>query len=315
MASQRCHKKPRTLFANDDEHSLNGQTSHSQPRGRNATALAVANPIASLDTRISFEEAEHAYFIDGVYFDGPSVTGLVSQFFAGDKFNGPLIIERYLSRWREDPEHKYHDVVKGLNDDEATTAILKTWEATSTLGTLLHKVVEMKLNNESYEVPEDVTKESQQFEKFMEDYPSLKPFRTELSMFYSCVGQEVVACGQADAIFYCVKSQETWIVDFKRTDKNLEPDAHDFDKPGLGPMSGMPGNDFNKYSLQQSVYALMAAQHGIKVDKCFLLQMHPRLESYRLHECADFRQEARKILNTFIISVEPMADEESYEAN
>jgi len=80
-----------------------------QARGRNATALAVANPIAGLDARISFEEDDHSYFIDGVLFEGPSVTSLASQSFAGEKFNGPAIIERYLPRWRADPDHKYHN--------------------------------------------------------------------------------------------------------------------------------------------------------------------------------------------------------------
>ena len=108
-----------------------------QARGRKATALAVANPIAGLDARIGFEEDDHSYFIDGVLFEGPSVTSLASQSFAGEKFNGPAIIERYLPRWRADPDHKYHNVVRGLSDDDAMAAILKTWERMGTLGTLL----------------------------------------------------------------------------------------------------------------------------------------------------------------------------------
>ena len=269
-----------------------------QARGRNATALAVANPIAGLDARISVEEDDHSYFIDGVLFEGPSVTSLVSQSFAGEKFNGPAIIERYLPRWRADPDHKYHNAVRGLNDDDAMETILQTWERASILGTLLHKVAELKLNGEVHDVPLEVATESQQFESFMADHSSLVPIRTELSMFYSDGGTKVVACGQADAVFHCPKLHETWIVDFKRTDKNLDPDAHDFGKPGLGPMNGVPGNDFNKYSLQQSIYSAMAAQHGIRVAKCFLLQMHPSLETYKLHECADFRQQAQQILES-----------------
>ena len=288
---------------NENENVVPNAAENASPssRGRNATALAIAKPIATLDARISFKEADHAYYIDGMLFKGPSVTELISRSFAGEKFDGPEIIQRYLPQWRTNAMHKYHDVVKELNDEDATAAILNAWEATRTLGTLLHKTAELMLNDECQEVPPEVAIEVHQFERFMKHHPFLTPFRTELSLFY-VARSEVVACGQADAIFQHVDMKDTWIVDFKRTDKNLSPEANDFGKPGVGPMSGYPGNDFNKYSLQQSMYAVMAAQHGIRVDRCFLLQVHPSLESYILHECADFREEARQILDSLNMS-------------
>ena len=57
-----------------------------------------------------------------------------------------------------------------------------TRERTGTLGTLLHKVAELKLNGEVQDVPLGVATESQQFERFMADHSSLVPPRTELSM-------------------------------------------------------------------------------------------------------------------------------------
>ena len=162
---------------------------------------------------------------------------------------------------------------------------------------MLHKIAEFKLNGVEQETPTELLKESNQFDKFLADHPSLRPFRTELSMFYCNGDRRVVACGQADTIFHCATTREMWLVDFKRTDKNLDPDAHDFNKPGLGPMSGVPGNDFNKYSLQQSFYSVMAGQHGVRIDRCFLLQVHPSFEAYMFHECADFRRQAQIILD------------------
>ena len=90
------------------------------------------------------------------------------------------------------------------------------------------------------------------------------------------------------------------LVDFKRVlDKTISSDAFSFGKFAKHPaLNSLPANDFYKYSLQQSIYAVLLEQAGLTVERPFvLLQLDPNVTEYRLIECADLTEQAQQILD------------------
>lgn len=268
-----------------------------QARGRNCSALAKTNPILPLDTRVDFSEEGHKYFIDGSVFQGKSATTLVRDNFSGEEFDGPLVIRKYLSSWRSKPSSKYHSLVRSLDDASAEAAVLAQWADANRLGTETHLVCERLLNGEDPgEEAILVSKEIIQFKQFLKDNPTLRPYRTELSLFYTRPDGSVSVCGQLDALLKCSESGAVVMIDFKRTNHSLDPKASCFGKEGLGLLKGVPANDFHKYSLQLSIYTVLCEQHGIQVDSRYLLKLHPDIETYEFVQCCDLVQEARAIV-------------------
>jgi hypothetical protein len=266
-------------------------------RGRNCSALAKANPILPLDTRIDFSEEGHRYFIDSSVFRGKSATTLVREQFSGELFDGPLVVRRNLASWRAKPFSKYHRLVQSLDDASAEAAVLAQWADANRLGTLTHLVCERVLNGEDPgEESAEVSKELMQFKNFLADHPTLKPYRTELSLFYTRPDGSVSVCGQLDALLKCSESGATVMIDFKRTNHSLAPDTHSFGKEGLGALEGIPANDFHKYSLQLSVYTVLCEHHAIQVDSRYILKLHPDIETYEFAQCCDLVKEARAIV-------------------
>jgi len=268
-----------------------------QARGRNCCTLAEANPILPLDLRVGFSEEGHNYFIDSLVFHGKSATTLVRDSFSGELFDAPLIVRRNMASWRAKPSSKYHHLVQSLDDASAEAAVLSQWADANRLGTLTHLVCERVLNGEDPgEESSEVTKELSQFKKFLEDHPTLHPYRTELSLFYSRPDGSVSVCGQLDALLKCSETGAIVMIDFKRTNHDLSPNTHSFGKEGLGVLAGVPANDFHKYSLQLSIYTVLCEHHGIQVDSRYLLKMHPDMETYELAQCCDLVADARAIV-------------------
>lgn len=252
-----------------------------------------------VDQRIAFAEEGHQYWVDGRAFAGPSVTTLVGQQFAGDKFDADAVVQKNLRSWRHNASSKYHDVVAGLDDADASAAIRRMWAETTRMGTLLHYVAECHLNEEppAEEDVAQVPREYAQLKQFLADHPTLEPWRTELSLFWHRPDGRVVAVGQLDALLRCRETGKLLLVDFKRVERALDPDERDYGRGGKGVMNGCRGNAWIRYSLQLNFYAVMCEQHGIAVDALYLLQMHPALQEYKLLQACDLKAEARAILD------------------
>jgi len=276
--------------------------SDSVVRGRNATQLARRNPFP-FDDRIEFFEDTHTYLVDGKKCH-LSVTGLLKKCFTPSDFQPDVIVRKNLASWRRKSDSKYHQVAVNNTDEGAATAIKHMWSETARLGTRLHLVGEHLLNGVldrdsigEFGIPDEVRVDGLQLCAFFDDHPELEPVRTELSMFYEHENN-VYVCGQADAV---VKDEHGrhCIIDFKRTPKSLTPDEPDWGRPGIGVLEGNPGNALMVYSVQTAIYAeLFTRCTGITVDGCFLLQVHPDLDSYLLHRCHDLRSQARELLQS-----------------
>ena len=272
------------------------------PRGRNATALAEANAY-DFDARISFVEESHRYYIDKVPFTGPSVTKIKDDAFGGNDFDPDAAIAKNWAGWKEKAEQgvdaKYPNMIRNRTDEEAFEYIKRSWKLANELGTLLHAQAELYLNDMPVVGDDRVKKEFEQFLMFMRTYALLKPIRTELSLFYTDAKDNVVAVGQLDALFQDPTSGEFCIVDFKRTDKELNANIKAYQgKTGVGLLADTQASDFYKYSLQQSLYSVMYEQRtGVAIKRMFLLALHPSATEFKLALCADMRGVAKQLLD------------------
>ena len=280
--------------ASDEDKSA--KRARTTPRGRNAIKLATENPFG-FDKRIEFEDESHRYKIDGNLVR-ISATALVDRAYTGgEKFDGPVVARRCLASWRAGRGNdKYIKIVDGKDDDEAVQAVCALWRRDTDLGTLLHKAVELTLNGEEAvedtEEFQDIKKEITSFKRFQQGTP-LQAIRTELSLFYEKDGN-AVAAGQADMLLRNTQGKFV-LVDLKRSSHNLTASA----KPGNATprFLGVSDTKYHRYSLQNSLYAVMIEQLTTQpVDEMYLLQVVPGIHLLVI-ECADFRKEATASLS------------------
>ena len=175
----------------------------------------------------------------------------------------------------------------------------------------MHKLFELLLND--VVVPMDDPeflghdRDRDAFAHFRIDMYHLQPVRTELSRYYTNSKSGIVCAGQADCVFRDRRDGKPVIVDFKRTNKDLS--ASNTGKNGFAPKHGIGvfndviSNEHHRYSVQQSVYALMYEQlTGEHVKSCYLLQINPdNPQDYEFVKCSDHRERVKAVLDDFWI--------------
>lgn len=106
------------------------------------------------DARIRFVEDSHSYFVDGVRV-GISVSGFYAAYFG--HFDAEAVVAKNIRIWRTLPTSKYHaflEAMEGSGVDRAAqaAAIRYCWglngDTQSALGTALHRVIELAINEE-----------------------------------------------------------------------------------------------------------------------------------------------------------------------
>lgn len=282
---------------------MNGvMTSDAIPRGRNYDFLARENPIPNLDELIVFDEEAHRYTVRGEPVPR-SATKIVSDAVAEQPFDGDAIILKNLASWRSNPTSKYGQMVQGLDDESAALKIKHTWAQTSVLGTKLHKRLEASLNDDVEPADGETDVEWKQLTAALSELQEAGwvPRRTELSLFWERASDNAVVCaGQLDALFSNA-NDELVLVDLKRTEKDLSPDVVPFrNKRCKPPLDKLYANECTKYSLQQSIYAVMFEQRtGLQIppDNRWLLQAHPSLPHAKWTRCLCLDAEARQLLD------------------
>ena len=278
------------------------------PKGRNFTKLAGLNALNGLDERITYEDTEHRYTVDGATVPR-SVTSVVKKVVDESDFNPDLVIAQNLASWRRNPRSKYATAISGLSDTDASLKVKKSWSDANRLGTALHRRLEGLLNDEDLPLDGETDAEWPGLVRAVEDFKQLGafPFRTELSVFWrrSSDGQ-VVCAGQLDALLKCGgdgnDASEFIMLDLKRTDKLLSPDVLPYEgRRCLPPLDRQHANEHTKYSLQMSMYCVMLTQcTGIHVppQNRFLLRSHPSMPKAELVACSCFDMEAEQILDS-----------------
>lgn len=110
------------------------------------------------DSRIEFVEKTHQYILDGRYIFPRSVSGFVSKFFS--HFDSKGIIRKNLLKWKTNPDEKtkryqilfnvFSECFPNSNENDECEFLCRLWktngERQSSLGTALHKSIELYLN-------------------------------------------------------------------------------------------------------------------------------------------------------------------------
>jgi hypothetical protein len=222
------------------------------------------------DNNITFEEEGHKYTINGET-NYTSVTTWLKKFFY--PFNDELIITNMMKspKW---PDSKYF----GMTKEEIKKQWRDSGNEAAKLGTAMHKMFEDHYNGLTVEKP-DVGIEYDYFQNFINDHPTLKPFRTEWTVY----DEQYRLSGSIDMLF--INEDGTLsIYDWKRCksmDKN--PSFNKYAKP---PLKHIPDTNYWHYSIQLNAYKMIIERnYGYKVKDMFLVCIHPDLDTnYQKHE-------------------------------
>lgn len=221
---------------------------------------------------LQFDETSHTYTLFGK--DLKSVSSVVASQFR--KFNSHAISKAIAKSKAAIEESPYY----GMTQDE----ILKKWneggKESREAGTELHRNIEDFYKSGKYPSNTE-SPEWKQFMQFVNDHPEWKCVANELQ-----VNNEKVA-GTIDAVFSTPEG--VVLVDWKRTK------AIDFSGYGMGKgvMKHVADCNYSKYSLQLSLYKQLCP---MEVSSCYIVQIHPTLETYQKIRAQDFHVEAEMLI-------------------
>jgi ATP-dependent exoDNAse (exonuclease V) beta subunit len=256
------------------------------------------------DDNINFYENNHKYVIlsdsDSKY---TSVTTWVHSNFP--HFNADEVINSMINGkgWKEG--HKYWGQTP--EQIKASWSNNKSAEA----GTNLHLNIECFMNNnfinchytnkDLYEFytsnnteEKQLTKslEWQYFINFIRDFPHLKPYRTEWTVY----DEDVKIAGSIDMVFENPDGTLS-IYDWKRA-KNITR-VNNFNKFGLNPIvCHLPDANFWHYALQLNTYkTILERKYGKLIDGLYLVRLHPEAEekTYELIVLPDLKREMSEL--------------------
>jgi ATP-dependent exoDNAse (exonuclease V) beta subunit len=212
------------------------------------------------DPYIEFDEGPHIYTVHGKGGYTSVTTWIHSHF---SHFDADAIIDKMIRNGKtKDPTNKYY----GMTKDEIKTIWSKNGAQASGSGTELHYDVECFYN----QVP--VTNNSieyQFFQRFVADFPDLKPYRTEWMVYY----EEYLLSGSIDMLFENPDGT-LQIYDWKRS-KEIKYD--DYGKHAKTPcIRHIPDANFWHYSIQLNLYkTILEHKYGKTVTALYLVIIHP----------------------------------------
>lgn len=242
------------------------------------------------DNRISFDEKEHNYFVDGQQV-GFSVTAIIDKFFV-EFDSGYWAKRKAMEKLTRDGV-----VIDEKVLTQAIDEILKKWEEkrrdAAEKGTWLHEKIEDFYNEKYYE---EYPIEFSFFKKFHDKYPALTPYRTEWRIFDASVS----IAGTVDMV-YKKNNGDVFIFDWKRSTKLVDQQGKlllkDF-KYGLDGLSHVEDNSFNRYALQQNIYKyILESNYSVKVSSMNLLVLHPDYKDFIHLSVPEMHKEAKYLID------------------
>jgi ATP-dependent exoDNAse (exonuclease V) beta subunit len=234
------------------------------------------------DQRITFEDENHVYTIDGKHTDYTSVTTLVHQQFEG--FDADKIITKMMNskRW---PKSNYF----GQSREEIKALWERNREEAATSGTKLHYDIECYYNGKPNE---NNTIEYHYFKNFLEHIKDLEmeAYRTEWFVF----DEDLKLAGSIDMCF-TKKDGTIAIYDWKRS-KEIKKSSY-FGKFSTNPaINHIPDLNFWHYSLQLNVYKyILERKYSVRVSEMKLVCLHPNHSNFKLYDVANLSDEVSKI--------------------
>lgn len=245
------------------------------------TMLALKNP-HERDAFISFDEGPHIYTVHGdTTFT--SVTTFIHSHFS--HFDADKIIDNMMHKILNDKTYKYY----GMTREQIKEKWSKNGQEASGSGTNMHNDIELFYNNV------DVTNNSIEFsyfKQFVADFPELKPYRTEWTVYY----EEIKLSGSIDMIFENPDGTLK-IYDWKRS-KGIEYESYGDKCAKTKCINHLPDSNFWHYSLQLNIYrAILEKKYGKTITGMYLICLHPDNynKSYQRIEVHDLREEVENL--------------------
>jgi hypothetical protein len=234
------------------------------------------------DNNIQFFEYGHKYkILTDPNCKYTSVTTWIHNQFP--KFNADEIILNMTTGDKWKPGHKYW----GMTPSEIKASWNTNGNVASSSGTNMHYSIECFMNNpnlshgytqldlfDAYLKKQNDSNSSDSpewifFTKFIQDFPELKPYRTEWMVYH----EELRLAGSIDMI-YEHDDGELSIYDWKR--------SKEISKCGWGKFGTshtfklIPNCNFWHYSLQLNVYRhIIETKYGKKIKNLYLVRLHP----------------------------------------
>lgn len=234
------------------------------------------------DDRIRFVDHSHTYYIDGSKDGYVSTTSLVHNMF--EKFDADVVIEkmRRSKKWVD-------SIYYGMETSDIKNMWEENRESAAKEGTKMHENIENFYNNISYD---NMSKEFQLFDGYLEDHKNLVPYRTEWCIFdeYSKVS------GSVDMVYMDPDTPGNFVIaDWKRSkaikmDNTWQSGADKF-------TSHLPDCNYIHYSLQLSIYKyILQKRYGIAISEAFIVVLHPNQEGYHKIRTRNLDKETEKIM-------------------
>lgn len=233
------------------------------------------------DCKIKFYPEPHAYTIDGV--SASSASTVISRFFP--EFDA---YEKACNLSQNNPLY-------GLPPEE----IMEIWRQrgidAANCGTYLHEQIEKYYLKKPFQEPE----EFRLFRRFVDDHPSLEPFRSEWRIF----DESHRIAGTIDLIVKNGNGLD--IYDWKRSEKIVDANTglpitvDTWGKRGVGGLSDISDTSYNRYCLQQSLYRyILEKNYGISILNMYLVVLHPKYDRYYKVEVPYMKDKIEYILKT-----------------
>lgn len=238
------------------------------------------------DVNITFYEPTHKYTIlTDPHSDYTSVTTWNHSHFP--HFDADSIIDNMMKgrNWKEG--HKYW----GLTKEQIKQQWADNASSVSGAGTEMHFAIECFMNNDDlsypythqdllqYEMEDSIseTKEWSYFLDFLQDYPQLRPYRTEWMVY----DEDLKLSGSIDMV-YENEDGTLSIYDWKRAKEITRKNA--FNKYAITDcIKSMPDTNYWHYALQLNTYkGILERKYNKKIRELFLVRLHPNAESYEL---------------------------------
>jgi len=224
------------------------------------TALAIRNAHPR-DQYIDFDEGPHIYTVHGKQ-GYTSVTTWNHSHFA--HFDADDIIDKMMrGKAILDPANKYY----GMTREQIKQSWDVNRDSAAGSGTKMHYDIEcfyndLPVSNDSIEYA--------YFQRFLADFPELKPYRTEWMVYY----EELKLSGSIDMVFENPDGT-LQIYDWKRC-KEIKYDAYRNASATTECIRHLPDTNFWHYSLQLNTYkTILEHKYGKKITGLYLVCLHP----------------------------------------
>ena len=232
------------------------------------------------DSFIEFYEVGHKYEIkNDKEHSYTSVTTWIHKLFP--VFDADKVINNIMKGPRWNPSNKYW----GMTAEEIKESWNKNGASVAEQGTNLHYSIECFMNNHQMPPPyhhtalyqDYITLEQQIqslewrfFLQFVQDYPDLKPYRTEWTVFH----EDVKLAGSIDMV-YENEDGSLSIYDWKRSKDIMMENK--FNKFSLHPfIEHIPDTNYWHYAIQLNTYKkILEDKYDKQVKELFLVKLHP----------------------------------------